>query len=112
MVAAGGGNSQIKVVGVLIDITQANVLVGAVIVLSLYILIAMDLRFSKDDIQKQRIITHLLSQEGLNQKSSELGLGSVNVVSYSQKSPTGTLKNFLESIITNQQEIARNKAIS
>ena len=40
--------------------------------------LAMDLRFSKEDIQKQLFITRLQSQEGLNEKSSELGLGSVN----------------------------------
>ena len=38
----------------------------------------MDLRFSKEDIQKQLFITRLQCQEGLNEKSSELGLGSVN----------------------------------
>ena len=64
---------------------------------------AMDLRFSKDHIENQRFVIRLLTQEGLNEKSRELGLGSVNVIiGYSQRSPIGTLVNFVESITTNQ----------
>ena len=67
--------------------------------------LAMDLRFSKEDIQKNLFITRLQSQEGLNEKSSELGLGSVNIIiGYSQKSPTGTLVNFVESIAASQSQ--------
>jgi len=73
---------------------------------------ATDLRFGKDDIEKQRFVIRLLTQEGLNEKSRELGLGSVNVViGYSQRSPTGTLVNFVESIMTNQWEIALQKVL-
>ena len=63
---------------------------------------AMDLRFGKDDIENQRFIIRLLTQEGLNEKSRESGLGSVNVIiGYSQRLSIGTLANFVESITTN-----------
>lgn len=68
----------------------------------------MDLvRKSKDDINKEAFTCRLQFKEGLNTKSSELGIGSTDVVvGYSKKSPNGTLCNFVESIINNQWEIA------
>ena len=60
---------------------------------------ALDRRMSKDDINKDAFICRLRFKEGLNTKSSELGLGSTDVVvGYSQKSPNGPLCNFVESI--------------
>lgn len=45
---------------------------------------AMDLCFGKDDIEKQHFVMHLLTQEGLNEKSRELGPGWVNsIIGYS-----------------------------
>ena len=41
---------------------------------------AMDLCFGKDDIENQHFVIRLLTQEGLNEKSRESGLGSVNVI--------------------------------
>lgn len=68
---------------------------------------ALDLRMSKDDINKGAFICRLRFKEGLNTKSSELGLGSTDViVGYSQKSPNGPLCNFVESITNSQWEIA------
>lgn len=73
---------------------------------------ALDLRMSKDDINKEGFIRRLQFREGLNTKSSELGLGSTDVVvGYSQKSPNGTLCNFVESITNSQWEIAVEKVV-
>ena len=73
---------------------------------------ALDLRMSKDDINKDAFICRLRFKEGLNTKSSELGLGSSDVVvGYSQKSPNGPLCNFVESITNSQWEIAVEKAM-
>lgn len=73
---------------------------------------ALDLRMSKDDINKDAFISRLQFKEGLNTKSSELGLGSTDVViGYSQKSPNGTLCNFVESITNSQWEIAVEKVM-
>ena len=67
---------------------------------------------SKDDINKDAFICRLRFKEGLNTKSSELGLGSTDVVvGYSQKSPNGPLCNFVESITNSQWEIAVEKAM-
>lgn len=73
---------------------------------------ALDLRMSKDDINKDAFICRLRFKEGLNTKSSELGLGSTDVVvGYSQKSPNGPLCNLVESITNSQWEIAVEKAM-
>lgn len=67
---------------------------------------------TKNDINKDAFIHRLQFQEGLSKKSSELGLGSIDVVvGYSQKSPNGTLCNFVESITNSQWEIAVEKVV-
>ena len=72
----------------------------------------LDLRMSKDDINKDAFICRLQFKEGLNTKSSELGLGSTDVVvGFCQKSPNGTLCNFVESITNSQWEIAVEKVM-
>lgn len=66
----------------------------------------------KEDANKEGFIRRLQVQEGLNTKSSELGLGAINVVlGYSQKSPNGTLCNFVESITDSQWQIAVEKVL-
>lgn len=71
---------------------------------------ALDVRMSKDDINKDAFISRLQFKEGLNKKSSEFGLGFTDVViGYSQKSLNGKLRNFVESITNSQWEIAVEK---
>lgn len=61
---------------------------------------------------RQHFLARLQSQEGLNEKTRKLELGSVDIViGYSQKSLTRTLVNFAESITTIQWEIALQKVL-